>query len=81
MNTGHYGYYYSPEDKPLWVCAEAGRTWEERTGRYLENHLTWDGKVWSADMHALSREVRRGLVESYITSRICENLYYYSYVW
>jgi len=76
-----HGYYYSPEDIPLWVCAEVPRNWSDRTGEYLHHPLVRDGDMWTVDIEAIEASSKESFIDDYCTLRICENLYYYCYGW
>ncbi|MBE5774120.1 MAG: hypothetical protein E7337_09330 [Clostridiales bacterium] len=76
-----HGYYYSPEDVPLWVCAEISEDYADRTGKYLYYPLDKSGEVWTADIAAIEEAAEKSFIDDYCTLHICENLYYFCYGW
>lgn len=77
----YHGYYYSPNDVPLWVCADEPRSYSDSLGEYLYHPLKQDGEMWRADIAGIEEAQYESFVDDYCTMRICENLYYYCYGW
>lgn len=72
------GFYYSPEDRPVWVSSEQLRHVSNVTGEYLYYPMLKEGNGWIPDTSVLDFQ-KDDMLSGYgsYSERICEGFFYF----